>query len=62
MPKTIQIRDLDDEVYLALGRRAADAGVTIPELLRQEAERLAAPDRGRVAGADSPSAERDHGR
>ncbi|CAN5464888.1 MAG: hypothetical protein H0X61_10540 [Acidimicrobiia bacterium] len=42
MPKTIQIRDLDDEVYLALGRRAADAGVTIPELLRQEAERLAA--------------------
>ena len=42
MPKTIQIRDLDDEVYAALGRRAAEAGITIPELLRREATRLAA--------------------
>jgi len=42
MGKTIQIRDLDDEVYAALSRRAAAAGVTVPELLRREATRLAA--------------------
>lgn len=41
MPKTIQIRDLDDEVYAALVRRAAEAGITVPELLRREASRLA---------------------
>ncbi len=41
MPKTVQIRDIDDEVYAALARRAADAGVTVPELLRREAGRLA---------------------
>lgn len=42
MPKTIQIRDVDDEVYAALARRAAEAGITVPELLRREATRLAA--------------------
>ena len=42
MPRTIQIRDLDDGVYLALSRRAAAAGVTVPDLLRREAARLAA--------------------
>jgi plasmid stability protein len=41
MPKTIQIRDLDDDVYAALLRRAAEAGITVPELLRREAARLA---------------------
>jgi plasmid stability protein len=41
VPKTIQIRDLDDEVYAALRRRAAEAGLTVPELLRREATRLA---------------------
>ncbi len=41
MPKTIQIRDIDDDVYLALSRRAAEAGVTVPDLLRREAARLA---------------------
>ena len=41
MPKTIQIRDLDDEVYAGLRRRAAEAGVTVPELLRTEAVRIA---------------------
>jgi hypothetical protein len=41
VPKTIQIRDIDDEVYLALARRAAEAGITVPELLRQAASRLA---------------------
>ena len=41
MPKTIQIRDVDDEVYAALQRRAAEAGLTVPDLLRREAARLA---------------------
>lgn len=42
MPKTVQIRDIDDEVYAALVRRAAEEGITVPELLRREASRLAA--------------------
>lgn len=42
MPKTVQIRDLDDDVYAGLARRAAEAGVSVPELLRAEAVRLAA--------------------
>ena len=41
MPKTIQIRDIDDEVYAGLRRRAAEEGVSVPELLRAEASRLA---------------------
>lgn len=40
--RTVQIRDMDDEVYAALQRHAADAGLTVPELLRRQAERLAA--------------------
>jgi antitoxin FitA len=42
MPKTIQIRDVDDDVYEALARRAADLGLSVPEMLRKESERLAA--------------------
>ena len=42
VPKTVQVRDLDDDVYEALRRRAAEAGLTVPELLRREATRLAA--------------------
>ncbi len=42
MPRTIQIRDIDDDVYAALVRRAAELGLTVPELLRREAARLAA--------------------
>ena len=42
MPKTVQIRDIDDDVYAALSRRAAEAGITVPDLLRREAARLAA--------------------
>lgn len=42
MPKTVQIRDLDDEVYAGLARRAGEAGISVPELLRAEAVRLAA--------------------
>lgn len=41
MPRTVQIRDLDDEVYEALNRRAADLGLSVPELLRRQAARLA---------------------
>jgi antitoxin FitA len=42
VPKTVQIRDLDDEIYAGLARRAAEAGISVPELLRVEATRLAA--------------------
>jgi hypothetical protein len=42
MPRTVQIRDVDDEVYAALARQAGEAGVTVPELLRRHATRLAA--------------------
>jgi hypothetical protein len=42
VPKTIQIRDVDDGDYAALARRAAEAGLTVPELLRREVARLAA--------------------
>jgi antitoxin FitA len=41
MPKTVQIRDIDDEVYAGLVRRAGEEGITVPELLRREAARLA---------------------
>jgi antitoxin FitA len=41
MPKTVQIREIDDDVYAALVRRAAEEGITVPELLRREAIRLA---------------------
>ncbi len=41
MPKTIQIRDIDDDVYRALARQAAEAGISVPELLRREACRMA---------------------
>lgn len=42
MPKTVQIRDIDDDVYAGLLRRAGEEGITVPELLRREAARLAA--------------------
>lgn len=42
MPKTVQIRNLDDGVYAGLVRRAGEEGITVPELLRREAARLAA--------------------
>jgi hypothetical protein len=32
---------MDDDVYAALVRRAAEAGLTVPDLLRREAARLA---------------------
>lgn len=42
MPKTVQIREIDDNVYAALQRHAAIAGTSVPELLRREAGRIAA--------------------
>lgn len=42
MPKTIQIRDVDDDVYEALSQRAAEVGLSVPELLRRETQRIAA--------------------
>lgn len=42
MPKTIQIRDVDDAVYGELAKRAAEVGLTVPDLLRREAARIAA--------------------
>jgi plasmid stability protein len=41
VPRTVQIRDLDDDVYRALAQQAADAGLSVPELLTREAIRLA---------------------
>jgi antitoxin FitA len=41
MPKTIQIREIDDDVYDALVRRSADVGLSVPEYMRKEIERLA---------------------
>lgn len=40
--KTIQIREIDDETYAGLVRRAAEAGISVPDLLRREARRIAA--------------------
>lgn len=59
MPKTIQIRDLDDDVYAVLARRAADERISVPELLRREATRLAARPSmaewlARVGGRSNP--------
>ncbi len=42
MPKTVQIRDIDDSTYTVLSRRAAEVNLSVPELLRQYATRLAA--------------------
>ena len=35
MPKTIQVRDIDDSVYVALRQHAAEAGFTVPEYVRR---------------------------
>lgn len=42
MPKTVQIRDLDDDLYAALQRHAAFSGVSVPEYIRRELTRIAA--------------------
>ena len=42
MSKTVQIRDIDEDVYSALRRHAGEAGISVPELLHREVLRLAA--------------------
>jgi plasmid stability protein len=42
LPKTIQIRDLDDDVYAALTGRSAEAGITV-----LDEQRGSWPDSGR---------------
>lgn len=41
MPKTLQIRDVDDETYQSLARHATEAGLSVPELVRRELTRIA---------------------
>ncbi len=41
MPKTVQIRDLADDIYATMRQRAATAGLGLPEYLRRELTRLA---------------------
>jgi hypothetical protein len=41
VPKTVQIRDIDDDVYAALSRHAGEAGLSVPELIRREIARVA---------------------
>jgi hypothetical protein len=40
MPKTVQIRGIDDAVYAGLVRRAAEEGITVPGILRRAAARI----------------------
>jgi antitoxin FitA len=40
VPKTVQIRNLDDDLYAALRQRAAAIGISVPALLRKHAKRL----------------------
>jgi hypothetical protein len=42
MAKTVQTRDIDDDAYAGLVRRAAQEGITVPELMRREPGPLAA--------------------
>ena len=42
MPKTVQIRDIDDETYAGIQRHATAARLSVPEFLRREAMRIAA--------------------
>lgn len=60
MPKTVQIRDLDDDIYAGLARRAAADGVTVTELIRAEVARLAGRQTGFVRSSDSRIAPLSH--
>jgi hypothetical protein len=42
VPKTIQIRDVEDDVYDALSQRAAEVGLSVPHFLRREIEQIVA--------------------
>ena len=63
MPKTVRIRGIDDEVYAGLIRRAGEEGISVPELLRREAARIAArPSIVRMAAAHRSPALTGHDR
>ncbi len=42
MGKSVQIRDLDDDVYKILAERAAGDDMSVPEFIRRELHRIAA--------------------
>ncbi len=42
MPRNLQIRDVDDATYETLHARASAAGLSLPQYLRLELDRLAA--------------------
>lgn len=42
VPKTVQIRNIDDDTYSVLSVRAARAGTSVPDLLRREATKYGA--------------------
>jgi plasmid stability protein len=46
MPKTIQIRDVDDETYRVLRSRAAAEGLSLTAYLKRELDRMAGPTMG----------------
>lgn len=54
MSITVQIRDLDDDIYAGLTQCAANGGVTVDELLRAAATRLVAESNGTVSTASIP--------
>ena len=56
MSKTVRIRNIDDEVYAGLLRRAGEEGITVPELLRRAAVRLATDRRWR-SGCNAPKSD-----
>lgn len=39
--RTVRIRDIPDDVYLRLAQRAAESGKSVPEMLRNEIDKLA---------------------
>ena len=62
MPKTVRIRGIDDVVYAGLVRRAGEEGISVPELLRREAARIAAAIDSRMAAAHLSPALTGHDR
>ena len=62
MPKTVRIRGIDDVVYAGLVRRAGEKGISVSELLRREAARIAAAIDRRMAAAHRSPALTGHDR
>jgi len=59
MPKTIQIRDVPDDVHRELRTRAAAAGVSLSDYLRAEITRYA--ERPRIADVLLRASQREGG-